>query len=184
MIKEFINGFSDAGKVFERLDQIEETAPAPAPKVNSEIHYRLSWVLYLTTDFGVVPARASVFSKFHSSEQRIPELFTSVLAPYQPSIEGVFAEPTSPSEDLGYLVFTDQVTAIAVAGRLSTEIEAQFGKGIEQTGYMYGELELAECGGSYTAPAMSVKKEVLLNPGFDGARQAEEIITVSEDLVF
>lgn len=180
MLKEFKNGFEDAGKIFERLTQPEETAP----KVKSELHYRLSWVLYLTSDFGVVPERTAFFSKFHSSEQRIPELFASVLTPYQSNIEGVFPEPTSPNEDLGYLVFTDQVTAIAVVGRLSTEIEAQFGKGIEHTGYMYGELELTECRGAYTAPAMAVKREVLLNPGFDGVRQAEDVIIVPDDLVF
>lgn len=184
MIKEFINGFEAAGKVFERFNQAEEMMPVTEPELKNEKHYRLSWLLYLTTDFGVVPERVSFFSKFHSSEQRIPEIFASVLAPYQLSIEGVFAEPTSPSEDLGYLVFTDQVTAISVAGRLSTAIETQFAKGIEQTGYMYGELELTECCGLYTTPAMSVKREVLLNPGFDGTRQVEEIIILSEDHVF
>lgn len=184
MIKEFIDGFQAAGKVFDKLKQTEKPEPVSSPEVKNEVHYRLSWVLYLTTDFGVVPERASFFSKFHSSDQRIPVLFTSVLKPFEPSIEGVFAEPTSPNEDLGYLVFADQITAIAVAGRLSTELEIQFAKGIEQTGYTYGELELTECCGTYTAPSMSVKREVLLNPGFDGARQAEEVITVPGDFVF
>lgn len=181
MIKEFFQGFNDAGQVF---NEPTENTQSPEPRVIEEtmpLHYRLAWVIYLALDSETTPVRAPLFSKFHSVEQRVPELLAPVLTDAGKSIDGVFPEQLSPNEDLGYVVFHDRIDAVSTAGRLASSIERQFECGSDKSGYMYAELELSVCEGELTALAMTVKKAVLLNPAFDCVKKVDDVIDTSSE---
>lgn len=181
MINEFIKGFNDAGQFF---NEPTENTKSPEPRKTAEtasLHYRLSWVIYLALDSETTPVRAPLFSKFHSLEQRVPELLAPVLTDAGKCIDGVFPEQLSPNEDLGYVVFHDRNDAVATAGRLASSIERQFESGSDKSGYMYAELELSACEGELTALAMNVKTAVLLNPGFDCVKKVDDVIDTSSE---
>lgn len=182
MLKEFIEGYKDAGAIFKSLNQTSDIKPHSSG--GDFLHFRLSWLMYIAPDFQATPERSSIFSKFHLAEQRIPGVLVNGLASFNFSLVGVFPEPLDSSGDLGYAVFTNRIAAISAAGIISTAVEEHFARDCAQIGYMYIELELSECLGSYTAPAMVVKKKILLNQGFDCVREMEEIIDVSNELAF
>lgn len=182
MLKEFIEGYNEAGKTVERLVGDPQPEKSFVSVTEEIITYRLSWLFYFAPEsHEVAPARVPYFSKFHAQAHRIPLSISEILASFGDSIVGVFPEPVSPSEDLGYVVFNEEVDAISVAGRLSKSIENSFSSGPEATGYLYAEIELSACAGTLTAPAMTAKKEILLNVGFDCVRRDRDVIEATSE---
>lgn len=194
MLKEFVQGYKEADRVFDGSAVKPETpsgrAKAGSPPVAAapEKHYRLFWLMYLAPDSPIVPASADLYSKYHSATVRIPSVLVSALMSDQAArstVAGVFPEPLAPSEDLGYLVFHEEAAATAAVAKIARAVESSFAGGSELSGYLYAELELSECLGAADAPAMTVKTKVLLNPAFDCVpTKTDEIIEIAADLIF
>lgn len=188
MLAEIKNGIRDADETLSRIFGVESILGGGRVEVSAEIrtapemlHYRLSWLFYLMPDSAVVPQRAPLFSRFHGADARVPEILSGILLDFKDSIAGIFPEPLAATEDLGYLVFIDQVNAIAAAGRLCKEVETRFHEAYENPIYVYGEFELSECFGTFTAPTAVVRRGVLLNTGYDGIGAASDSETIEVD---
>ena len=179
MFKNFISGFNEAGKVLDRL-----TEPV-APSAERSTHYRLNWLLYLIPEQIAPPARTNVYSAHHGETRRLPEMLRVPLAPFLSEIAGVFPEPVHATEDLGYLVFADRATARAAAAA-EVYLRAAFASAPSELGYLYAEIELAECGGSPDLPLSLVIKNSLLSNGFDGgaASRAKDRTVIEIDSEF
>lgn len=167
MLKELSKGFEDGADIIDRLlGMVKETDEPPAV-TDEVVSYRICWLFYISPDFVVAPERRPVFSKFHSSAQRVPEILVETLEVFSAGLEGLFPEPISASEDLGYAVFSDRYAALAALDQLKLRLDGIFADAGSEFAYQYAEFELSECAGALTLPATVAKREILANFGID-----------------